>query len=673
MKNVELQLGKWRIEPTRNIISCDGIEKSLEPRVMDTLVLLVSESPHTVATDELMAKIWPGRVVETGAVHRVINKLRAALDDSSKNPSYIETVSMRGYRMVAESSITTLADEPDEKTAEVDADSRPVDNKSFASPNVRVTPRRLWWATGLIGCACLALFLVWFVQSLKPEEEVIKRQSSTPALSPSNWAPSIAILPFKNNGEGASQLADALTEQIITDLTGPRLASARRRFPLVAGGIKVLASRTTQRYAEEFESPSSIGKALDVKFLLSGVVDLDGDASRILLRLIRTDDGEQIWSKTYTEHSLDSFQTASIISLNAGVYIIERMPNDYWYRSLEETFSTFDSHQSFVLAHQGTMRVGAGEFEDQKSIAANYEKALEGAPSLFFANMFLANTYSNLLNQSLQPGVSMQRLNSLISKLEKEIKPKHSNWQKGNVKALRAKYHMFQQDYQSSYALVREVLATNPNSIHGHVMLADFYLYTGSLDGALQEYQRALEVGGSVPIIYIALARYLATHGQAEAGIALIENNLALTPAIHSKCLMMVNQASIMLAADHRPEAISLADKASAMCLVEQPGMFMSLLVELERRDQAIEILKREEKAIDPDAINILDTYFLLGDVEQVLAWIKIGEGNMRVNRWIRFKRNFGRNEGPHGVTLAQLLNHPDFVSAEGRLPTLVL
>lgn len=491
-------------------------------------------------------------------------------------------------------------------------------------------------------------------------------------ISPATWAPSIAVLPFKREGEDAPQMADALTEQIITDLTGPRLASTRRRFPLMAGGIKVLASRLTQGYADESVTPMSIGIALDVKYLLSGVVNMNGDSSRIILRLIRAEDGEQIWSKTYTQQSHDLFQIASIISLNAGFYIIERMPNDAWYRSLKNVFSSHDAHQSFVLAHQSTMRRTAGESVDQRSIVANYEKALEGAPSHYFTNLFLAKNYLQMFDQSLRLDAPNDRLNALISTLEKDVRST-INWQKSNVKELRAIQYRLQQNYQMSYTLAKEVIAINPNSIGGHAMLAYFHLYAGSLDGALQKFKRAIEVGGSLPYIYIPLARILAANGQAEAGISVLDSNLSLMPANYSKCLMMVAQASIMLLADQNSEAESLADKASVMCMLEHPSIFMNLLVELGKPDQAIKILKREEKSIDPDAILILETYFLLGDIEQVLVWIERGKGNIFVNRWVRFKRNFGRKEGPNSSTLTQLLNHPDFVSAESQLPALVL
>ena len=99
----------------------------------------------------------------------------------------------------------------------------------------------------------------------------------------------------------------------------------------------------------------------------------------------------------------------------------------------------------------------------------------------------------------------------------------------------------------------------------------------------------------------------------------------------------------------------------------------MTLSVELGWHDRAAGLLKREVVALDPDAISILDTYFLLGDIDQVLVWLKKGEGNIRVNSWISRKRRYEGKQEPTSPTLAQLLISPEFLAAESRLPSLVL
>ena len=55
-----------------------------------------------VAKDELLAMVWPGRVVEENNLTQAISALRRALGTEAGEHRYIVTVPGRGYRFVAE-------------------------------------------------------------------------------------------------------------------------------------------------------------------------------------------------------------------------------------------------------------------------------------------------------------------------------------------------------------------------------------------------------------------------------------------------------------------------------------------------------------------------------------------------------------------------------------------
>lgn len=95
-------LGDWRVHPLQNRIESlsSGEVRRLEPKVMDVLRSLAARAGQTVSRDELLATVWQGRVVIDGALGRVIRALRAALGDDARQPSYIETVNKRGYRLL---------------------------------------------------------------------------------------------------------------------------------------------------------------------------------------------------------------------------------------------------------------------------------------------------------------------------------------------------------------------------------------------------------------------------------------------------------------------------------------------------------------------------------------------------------------------------------------------
>jgi TolB-like protein/Flp pilus assembly protein TadD len=70
---------------------------------MDLLILLVTRRGELVTRDEIVARLWGDGIfvdVETG-VNTAVRKIRLALNDSSDDPAFIETVTGKGYRFVA--------------------------------------------------------------------------------------------------------------------------------------------------------------------------------------------------------------------------------------------------------------------------------------------------------------------------------------------------------------------------------------------------------------------------------------------------------------------------------------------------------------------------------------------------------------------------------------------
>ena len=62
---------------------------------------LVENAGEVVATEILLEKGWPDRVVSRDSVTTAIYQLRQLLGDAAENPKYIRSEARRGYRLVA--------------------------------------------------------------------------------------------------------------------------------------------------------------------------------------------------------------------------------------------------------------------------------------------------------------------------------------------------------------------------------------------------------------------------------------------------------------------------------------------------------------------------------------------------------------------------------------------
>ena len=62
--------------------------------------MLAGAAGDVVTKDELLARVWPGFVVEENNLQVQVSALRKALDEDQSGQSYLITVPGRGYRLI---------------------------------------------------------------------------------------------------------------------------------------------------------------------------------------------------------------------------------------------------------------------------------------------------------------------------------------------------------------------------------------------------------------------------------------------------------------------------------------------------------------------------------------------------------------------------------------------
>ena len=86
---------------TREITAPDGTTVALKARTFDVLRYLIEHRERVVEKDELLAAVWPGRIVEENNLGQAVSALRRVLGTGAGDHQYIVTVSGHGYRFVA--------------------------------------------------------------------------------------------------------------------------------------------------------------------------------------------------------------------------------------------------------------------------------------------------------------------------------------------------------------------------------------------------------------------------------------------------------------------------------------------------------------------------------------------------------------------------------------------
>ncbi len=97
----EFLVGEWLVQPHLGRMSQHGRTVAVRPKVMDLLVFMADRPGEVLSKDDLLHGVWGMEALSESALTRSITDLRQALGDSAEQPSYVETISKRGYRLIA--------------------------------------------------------------------------------------------------------------------------------------------------------------------------------------------------------------------------------------------------------------------------------------------------------------------------------------------------------------------------------------------------------------------------------------------------------------------------------------------------------------------------------------------------------------------------------------------
>ena len=88
------RFGLFEADATRSTLTRSGVRVKIQDQPFDVLVMLLERPGEIVPREALRQKLWPeGTYVDfDGSLNVILKKLRAAIDDDSENPRFIETV-----------------------------------------------------------------------------------------------------------------------------------------------------------------------------------------------------------------------------------------------------------------------------------------------------------------------------------------------------------------------------------------------------------------------------------------------------------------------------------------------------------------------------------------------------------------------------------------------------
>ena len=318
------RFGQFEADSARNTLTRKGVRVKIQDQPFRVLVLLLEHPGEIVTREELQQKLWPeGTFVDfDGSLNVILKKLRAALDDDSDNPRFIETVPRRGYRFIAPVAVVGERKQLG-VPADIVAEEHSAALVEVANPAAlpQQQQRRFLIYVAFASAVLLLIGLGWYgrhsLRVSSPSSQPVAKQSVSVRKS-------VAVLGFHNVSGKAEDawLATAFSEMLSTELaTGENL----RLIPGEDVTNLRLSSPWSQTDSLGQETAARIGTALSSNVLVLGSYTNFGKTDLGQLRLdVRMQDsrtGEILTEIAETGSVKDLF----VVTSRIGARLRERL------------------------------------------------------------------------------------------------------------------------------------------------------------------------------------------------------------------------------------------------------------------------------------------------------------------------------------------------------------
>lgn len=454
----DFRLGDWLVQPSLNRVSRGADSASLQPRVMDLLVVLAQHGGKVVSKDEILEAVWGKEFVSEGTLTHAVAVIRQTLGDDVRNPAYIETIPTRGYRLIAPVSPLSGPDPAPEAASQPRAETR----------------RWPGWAIPLAGALAVLVVAAW----------VALRWLQGPLLGrPGSKGVRVVVMPFQNLGPVAREyVALGITDDITT-----RLASVH--------GV-VVSSRTSASYcAKAGRSARQIADELGVAFILEGTVRWEADQSngesfRVNAQLIRATDDTLLWGQSYRTDLADMVEAGAAVAREAiqalGVPVRGAEQSRLTARPSENP----DAYQAYLCG----MRYHDLDGREQMGLAVSmFERAvkLDSAFAVAYAQLSVAHSriYHRGIDATPDRLAKAERAARRALELAPDLPEAHL--------ALGAIQHLGRRDLAGALAEYTVAARSLPNDSELSALIADVHRRQGRWAEARREIERMVDLDPS--------------------------------------------------------------------------------------------------------------------------------------------------------------------------------
>jgi TolB-like protein/DNA-binding winged helix-turn-helix (wHTH) protein/Flp pilus assembly protein TadD len=573
------RFGEFELDPAERQLRSGGKSVPLESRPMDLLLLLVERRGHLVSREEIIAALWPQRVIidfESG-VNTLVRKVRNALGDSPGEPQFIETVPGRGYRFIA-----------------------PVGDPAEPGPITTASPAARWRRAATLAIATLLAIAATALWMSGQEKSTQTR---------------IAILPFENltGDETLGYLATGIAEET-------NLALGRVDLP----NLSVIGSVSAMALASSDRPLPIVGRELGVDFMVLSSLRLNQTRIRVVSRLIRISDGEQIWSAAFDRELTNLLGLQRELSIAIAEQIRQRLS--------PEVAAAIDKRQTrnpeaYELYLKGRYEWTRFQPNSVPRALAYYRQAVEKDPGygLAWAGIAHAVVTSVATIEANRESVRAAAADALQRALDYGPDLAETQLAFGS-------YHGFlNRDLPAAEAATRQAIALDPNSAMSHMYLGLVLTQQDQYIEARELLRRARELDPLFPLMFANSANAALMAGEPHEALEYATQAVAINPDFWVGHLHLGTARMDLGDVDGAVEAFAAAERLSGNNSARAASSRAFILAAMGRSQEARDILDmliagQNERRRWSYYIAVI--YAGLGDNDSSLEWLERGIAN---------------------------------------------
>ena len=276
--NQKYQLGRWVVCPITNTLQDTEEQRSIDNKSMQVLLFLIQHSGQNVTKEEILEHVWKGSVVSEEILSVAISKVRKALGDNARQPTFIKTLPNVGYCLIA--GVKTLVENTQPQETPLNKRNQHIKNRM----------------PYIIASSLILIAIIFIINFYRMDQEPENHSVLT--------IRSIAVLPFDDLSEKKDSIyfIEGLSDAIINHLSQSK-------------PLKVI-SRDSSFNFKGNKDPLIIGNSLKVEAILDGSVQQLAEQVRINVQIISTFDGRLLWAKSFNSQNANLFKLQDQISRN---------------------------------------------------------------------------------------------------------------------------------------------------------------------------------------------------------------------------------------------------------------------------------------------------------------------------------------------------------------------